>query len=163
MGGELTERERRRFERESLGFSIGQSRLTVTPLQLARLMACVANGGWLVTPHVASDDGQSILLDDAAGAALPQNRRVEGMDEASISAIREGLTAAVNDPAGTGYQSVRLSDLRIAGKTGTAEAAPGKPDHAWFAGWFPAEEPEYVVVTVLEHGGSGESGRTGGA
>jgi penicillin-binding protein 2 len=160
VGGELTERERRRFERESLGFSIGQSRLTVTPLQLARLMACVANGGWLVTPHVASDDGQSILLDDAAGAALPQNRRVEGMDEASIEAIREGLTAAVNDPAGTGYQSVRLSDLRIAGKTGTAEAAPGKPDHAWFAGWFPAEEPEYVVVTVLEHGGSG--GRAAG-
>jgi len=158
--GELTEREWRRFEREALGFSIGQSRLTVTPLQLARLMACIANGGWLVTPHIASDDGQSILLDDADGVSLPQNRRVEGIDEASIEAVREGLTAAVNDPTGTGYQSVRLRDLRIAGKTGTAEAAPGRPDHAWFAGWFPAEDPEYVVVTVLEHGGSG--GRAAG-
>lgn len=153
--GDVSERERRRFEREALGFSIGQSRLTVTPLQLARLMACVANGGWLVTPHVASDDGQSVLMDDAVVAPVPQTRRVEGVDEASLKAIREGLTAAVNDPTGTGYQTVRLPDLSIAGKTGTAEAAPGKPDHAWFAGWFPAEDPEYVVVTVLEHGGSG--------
>ncbi|MEY3174686.1 MAG: Penicillin-binding protein [Planctomycetota bacterium] len=158
--GPATERERRRFEREALGLSIGQSRLTVTPLQLARLTACVANGGWLVTPHIASDDGRSVLLEDAGVTALPERRRVAGIDDEKLRAIREGLTAAVNDPSGTGYRTVRLPNVRIAGKTGTAEAAPGKPDHAWFAGWFPAEEPEYVVVAVLEHGGSG--GRAAG-
>jgi len=152
---EISERDRRRFDRESLGFSIGQSRLTVTPLQMARLTACIANGGWLVTPHIASDDGRSMLLEDVSGSGLPQRRRVEGVDEAQLQAIREGLIAAVNDPIGTGYRGARLPDLRIAGKTGTAEAAPGKPDHAWFAGWFPAEQPEYVVIAVLEHGGSG--------
>jgi penicillin-binding protein 2 len=122
---------------------------------MARLTACIANGGWLVTPHIASDDGRSMLLEDASGSGLPQRRRVEGVDEAQLQAIREGLIAAVNDPIGTGYRGARLPGLRIAGKTGTAEAAPGKPDHAWFAGWFPAEQPEYVVVAVLEHGGSG--------
>lgn len=156
-GGEqqISERERKRFEREALGFSIGQSRLTVTPLQLARFTACIANGGWLVTPHIASEDGQSMLLEESAGARLPERRRVEGIDDEQLQAIREGLIAAVNDPIGTGYNTVRLPNLRIAGKTGTAEAAPGKPDHAWFAGWFPAEQPEFVVVAVLEHGGSG--------
>jgi penicillin-binding protein 2 len=43
----------------------------------------------------------------------------------------------------------------MAGKTGTAESAPGKPDHAWFAGFVPAKKPRYAVVVVLEHGGSG--------
>ncbi|MFM7055693.1 MAG: peptidoglycan D,D-transpeptidase FtsI family protein [Planctomycetota bacterium] len=152
---EVSERERRRFDREALGFSIGQSQLTVTPLQLARLTACIANGGWLVTPHIASDDGRSMLLEDASGTRIAERRRVEGVDDVQLQAIREGLIAAVNDPIGTGYRTARLPDLQIAGKTGTAEAAPGKPDHAWFAGWFPAEEPEYVVVAVLEHGGSG--------
>lgn len=152
---EISERERKRFERESLGFSIGQSRLTVTPLQLARFTACIANGGWLVTPHIVSEDGQSMLLEESGGARLPERRRVEGIDDEQLQAIREGLIAAVNDPIGTGYNTVRLPNLRIAGKTGTAEAAPGKPDHAWFAGWFPADQPEYVVVAVLEHGGSG--------
>jgi penicillin-binding protein 2 len=156
----LTDRERRRFEREALGLSIGQSRLTVTPLQLARLVAAVANGGWLVTPHVASEDGWSQQIDHAEAAPVLQRRRVEGITAEKLEAIQAGMDAAVNDPAGTAYKTVRLPHVRIAGKTGTAEAAPGKPDHAWFAGWFPAEAPEYVVVVVLEHGGSG--GRAAG-
>ena len=56
---------------------------------------------------------------------------------------------------GTGFKTVRLPGVTIAGKTGTAETAPGKPDHAWFVGYVPADDPRYVVVVVLEHGGSG--------
>lgn len=157
---EMSERHRRRFEREALGFSIGQSRLTVTPLQLARLLAVVANGGWLVTPHVASEDGPSMLAEQAVLSSLASRKRVDGMTDEELAAIRAGLDDAVNAPTGTGYRTVHLPHVRIAGKTGTAEAAPGKPDHAWFAGWFPASAPEYVVVVVLEHGGSG--GRAAG-
>jgi len=50
---------------------------------------------------------------------------------------------------------VSNSVVAIAGKTGTAETAPGKPDHAWFAGYAPADDPQIVIVVVLEHGGSG--------
>jgi penicillin-binding protein 2 len=113
-----------------------------------------------VTPHVASEDGWSQQIDHAEAAPVLQRRRVEGITAEKLEAIQAGMDAAVNDPAGTAYKTVRLPHVRIAGKTGTAEAAPGKPDHAWFAGWFPAEAPEYVVVVVLEHGGSG--GRAAG-
>jgi penicillin-binding protein 2 len=50
---------------------------------------------------------------------------------------------------------VHLAGPTAAGKTGTAEAGAGRADHAWFAGYFPAENPKYVVVVALEHGGSG--------
>jgi penicillin-binding protein 2 len=48
-----------------------------------------------------------------------------------------------------------MPGLSAAGKTGTAEAGAGRADHAWFAGYCPAENPRYVVVVTLEHGGSG--------
>ena len=61
----------------------------------------------------------------------------------------------MNDPRGTGYRTVRHSEIKIAGKTGTAEVGSTKPAHAWFAGYAPAENPQYVIVVVLENGGSG--------
>jgi penicillin-binding protein 2 len=151
-----SEAAQRRFRREALGLSIGQSRLTVTPVQMARLMAFVANNGWLVTPHVVSDDGvarQATELDDSPYRVT--RHRIPGVTDDTLAAVREGLLAAVEEPIGTGFRTIRLKDVQIAGKTGTAETSPGKPDHAWFAGYAPAANPRYVVVVVLEHGGSG--------
>ncbi len=147
---------RRRFEREALGLAIGQSRLTVTPVQMARLLAFVSNGGWLVTPQVVSDEGtarQAIEIDDSPFRA--SRRRVPGVTAETLTAVREGLSAAVEEPMGTGFGTVRVQGVAIAGKTGTAETTSGKPDHAWFVGYVPADKPRYVVVVVLEHGGSG--------
>ncbi|MBL8811357.1 MAG: hypothetical protein JNM43_14390, partial [Planctomycetaceae bacterium] len=146
----------RRFEREATGLSIGQSRLTTTPLQMARLMAFVANGGWLVTPRFVSHDEQSRHIQDNVTALTSEDRiRLPGITEEHLRAVRSGLIAAVEEPIGTGFKTIRVPGIRIAGKTGTAEAGPGKPDHAWFAGFFPADAPEYVIVVTLEHGGSG--------
>jgi penicillin-binding protein 2 len=61
----------------------------------------------------------------------------------------------VHDPHGTGYKSVRLDEVTVAGKTGTAEAGGNRPDHAWFAGYAPADHPRVAFAVVLEHGGSG--------
>ncbi len=146
----------RRFEREALGLSIGQSRLTVTPIQMARLLAFVANGGWLVTPHVVSDDGTARRTSDIDHSPYRVTRhRVPGIKTETLTAVRASLEAVVEEPAGTGFKTVRLPGITIAGKTGTAETAHGKPDHAWFTGYFPAEKPQYVIVVILEHGGSG--------
>ncbi|MFO0179611.1 MAG: penicillin-binding transpeptidase domain-containing protein [Planctomyces sp.] len=151
-----TETVRRRFAREALGFSIGQSRLTTTPLQIARLLAVVANRGWLVVPHVVSDEGAARHLKDAALTPWNSTRvRIPGLSVATLQAIHEGLVDGVSSPAGTAYRTVHLGGLSAAGKTGTAEAGAGRADHAWFAGYFPAENPKYVVVVALEHGGSG--------
>ncbi len=151
-----TESARRYHEREALGLSIGQSRLTVTPLQMARLLAFVANDGWLVTPHVVSEDGtarRASEIDDSPYRAT--RRRVPGVSSETLSAVRAGLLAAIEEPIGTGFRTVRLPGIRIAGKTGTAETSPNRPDHAWFTGYVPAENPRYVIIVVLEHGGSG--------
>jgi penicillin-binding protein 2 len=150
------EANQRRFEREALGLSIGQSRLTVTPIQMARLLAFVANDGWLVTPHVVSDDGTARRASDIDHSPYRVTRhRVPGITTETLTAVRASLEAVVEEPIGTGFKTVRLPGMSIAGKTGTAETAPGKPDHAWFTGYFPAEKPQYVIVVVLEHGGSG--------
>jgi penicillin-binding protein 2 len=153
---ELSESARRRLKREALGLAIGQSRLTVTPIQMARLLALVANDGWLVTPHVVSDEGTARSADEINDSPYRLTRkRVPGLDADLLTAIHDGLVAAVEEPIGTAYRTVRLPGIRTAGKTGTAETSPGKPDHAWFTGYAPADNPQYVIVVVLEHGGSG--------
>ena len=148
--------DQRRLAREALGLAIGQSSLTVTPLQMVRVMAAIANGGWLVTPHVVSADGMARTATDVDDR--PQDlsrRRISGLSEGTLHRIREGLKAVVQEPYGTGYKTVRLESVAIAGKTGTAETGPGKAAHAWFVGYVPAEKPQYAFVVVLEHGGSG--------
>ncbi len=146
----------RRFEREALGLSIGQSRLTVTPLQMARLLAYVANDGWLVTPHVVSDEGTARRASEIENSPYRATRhRIPGVSSETLNAVRAGLVSAIEEPIGTGFKTVRLPGVTIAGKTGTAETSPSKPDHAWFTGYVPAENPRYVIIVVLEHGGSG--------
>lgn len=143
---------------DTMGLAIGQSRLLVTPLQIARMMAAIANGGYLVTPHVVADDGPRIVGEDQIQTLSVRSRRqIPGLDRMSLNRVREGLQQVVEHPQGTGYKNVRLADIKIAGKTGTAEVGGGKPDHAWFAGFAPADRPEIGFVVVLEHGGSGSN------
>lgn len=149
------------FPGETLGMAIGQARLTVTPLQIARLMAAVANGGYLVTPHVVAGGGPAVVGNDELD--LSSRRRpqpIHGLTEGTLERVREGLRRVVEDQHGTGYKTVRLKSVSIAGKTGTAEVGAGGGDHAWFAGYVPADEPRYAFVVVLEHAGSG--GRAAG-
>jgi len=156
---------RRWYTGDTLGLAIGQSSLTTTPLQIARAMAAIANGGLLVTPHLATNGGAVRLdaenpLDSRPVFAHPDPIVIPGLHEETLAAIREGMVRVVHDPQGTAYKSVRLEDVTIAGKTGTAETGGGRGDHAWFAGFTPAENPRVAFVVVLEHGGSGS--RTAG-
>jgi penicillin-binding protein 2 len=129
---------------DTQALAIGQSELQVTPLQVARMMAAIANGGLLVTPHVVAQD-----------AALTVPEPIEGLQGTTLSAIRRGLERVVADPEGTAHQTVYLDTLPIAGKTGTAETGEGRADHAWFAGYAPADHPRIAFVVVLEHAGGG--------
>uniref|UniRef100_A0A7C4LNB4 Penicillin-binding protein 2 n=1 Tax=Schlesneria paludicola TaxID=360056 RepID=A0A7C4LNB4_9PLAN len=152
---------RRWYAGDTLGLAIGQSSLTVTPLQVARLMAAIANDGELVTPHLVASAGPvaisaaTAVLETRPQFAHPEPVPISGLHQNTLAAIRAGLHRVVHDPEGTGYHSVRLADVPIAGKTGTAEVGGGLPDHAWFAGYLPADQPRIALVVVLEHGGSG--------
>jgi penicillin-binding protein 2 len=124
-----------------LNLSIGQGRLIVTPLQVARLMAAVANGGELVTPRLQL-------------TAPPGPTRPVGFSEKTLEVLRAGLFKVVNERGGTGYSRVRSDKIVIAGKTGTAQAG-SKGDHAWFGGFAPYHEPRVSFAVVIEYGGHG--------
>jgi penicillin-binding protein 2 len=132
--------------------SIGQGDLEVTPLQIARLYALIANGGTLVQPHVgASVYGQDGTMREKLESAPGEKVAV---DPYVLATIRKGLEGVTQDPDGTAYTAFKGFPVLVAGKTGTAEKL-GKRDFAWFAGYAPANNPRLVVVCVIEQGGFG--------
>ena len=138
---------------ETMQLAIGQGPVTATPLQIVRMMAAIANGGSLVTPHVVSGHGP-----DAAALATradPRTTRIANLSPRTLAIVQNGLRRVVEDPLGTGYKRIRLPEMAIAGKTGTAEVGGDLEDHAWFAGYGPADRPRLAFVVVLEHAGSG--------
>ena len=138
---------------ETMQLAIGQGPITATPLQVVRMMAAIANGGSLVTPHVVSDLGPD--PEALATRAEPRTTPIPGLSKRVLDTVRTGLQRVVEDPRGTGYKRVRLPGIAIAGKTGTAEVGGDLEDHAWFAGYVPARRPRVAFVVVLEHAGSG--------
>jgi penicillin-binding protein 2 len=150
--------------------AIGQGSLTATPLQVLRMMAAVANGGRLVAPrirgHGAEIRGQGIVVSGewlvasksaihhppSAISSNPQSL-IPNSSPHTLQVIRDGLRRVVADPKGTAHATVYLDSTAIAGKTGTAETGDGRPSHAWFAGYAPADDPKWAFVVVLEHAG----------
>ena len=141
---------------DTLNMSIGQGAVLVTPMQVARMMSAVANGGVLWKPRVV----QRIERPEK-GVVFRDPGHVNGHVELSPvvwAMIRDGLWAVVND-GGTGGQA-RIPGLDVAGKTGTAQTVANSKsekgqDHAWFAAFAPAKAPEVVVVVLVERGGHG--------
>jgi penicillin-binding protein 2 len=156
QAGRLPAARPKRDERrigETLQLSIGQADLTVTPLQMARMMAAIANGGTLVMPHFAESTGPSEESEAALSAF--ESQAIPELSSRTLAWVRRGLEQVVANPKGTGYKTVRHEIVSIAGKTGTAEPGGGRPDHAWFAGYVPADRPKIAFAVVLEHAGSG--------
>jgi penicillin-binding protein 2 len=159
--GDAVERPQARRNRsggDAMQLAIGQARLTATPLQIARFMAAVGNGGKLVTPRLVDSAGPAMIGDRSARDDSPADldtRPIPELSPRTLEWVRMGLAQVVADRHGTGYKTVRLNEITIAGKTGTAEPGGGKPDHAWFAGYVPAERPKIAFVIVLENAGSG--------
>jgi penicillin-binding protein 2 len=159
---------------ELIQLSIGQKDLTVTPLQMARFYALLANGGKLVTPYVVS----AVQQQGARGAApvtlqtfAPKAPLPLGLDPAAVEAVRDGLYAATHASSGTSVGVFGSFPVPISGKTGTAEKVvqlPGyPPDHlesqAWWCGWGPSDggfvdnRPPLVVCALIENGGHGST------
>lgn len=129
---------------ETLQMGIGQSALTITPMQTACVAAAIANGGQLVHPR---------LLLDVGGLARPVNVPVSlGLHAGTVAAVDRGLRQVVE----TGTARQLDPTMQIAGKTGTAQNHDGSGiDHAWFAGYAPDGHPAIAVAVLVEHGGHG--------
>ena len=126
--------------------SIGQSVVQITPLQLARAYAVFANGGWLVTPHLAQGD---------INWRSARYRQKVDMQPSTLQTIREGLRKVVE--AGTGAALNGPGIPPAAGKTGTAEDSTGGPDHAWFGSYAPYPNGEIVVGAFAQNTPGGGS------
>ncbi|PIQ82640.1 MAG: penicillin-binding protein 2 [Candidatus Omnitrophica bacterium CG11_big_fil_rev_8_21_14_0_20_64_10] len=125
-----------------VSYGIGQGPLQVTPLQMLMAVGMVGTGSQLPPPHL------SLELKPPASkggrVVLKENR---------VIPVRIGLSRVVNSPTGTG-RLVRDESVRLAGKTGTAQATGGPP-HAWFCGYAPDRSPKVAFIVFLEHGGQG--------
>ncbi|MFA5095715.1 MAG: penicillin-binding protein 2 [Candidatus Omnitrophota bacterium] len=135
------------YDGDTANLSIGQGEVLVTPLQVARMTAVLANGGYLVDPYIVK------FIDGKDVSRYHERSEKVNLKKNTIEKIREGMRSAVSDPTGTANALSGLG-LAIAGKTGTAQAPPGQP-HAWFCGFFPYESPRFVICVLLEHGGPG--------
>jgi len=126
---------------DTVNMSIGQGFTLATPLQVAVMFAVPANGGYRVNPHLLNTEGNK-----------EQWQVSMNLKPSTVKILRQGLRAVVAGGTGT---AVRVPNLPpAAGKSGTAEAPPGK-SHAWFGAFAPYDNPEIVVVAFAEHSGGG--------
>jgi penicillin-binding protein 2 len=146
---------------DSITLAIGQGNLLVTPLQMTRLYAAIANGGKLVTPHVLMDV-ENANRTIVPTTAPPAPRLIPGLDPAYVKDVQEGLLMGTHDTFGTSYGVFGNFPVPIAGKTGTAEKVvtpvPGythNESQSWWCGYGPANDPKLVVCAVIENGGEG--------
>jgi penicillin-binding protein 2 len=137
---------------DSVNLAIGQGNLETTPLQAAVAYAAIANGGYLVTPHlgvkVLNAQGQLVRR-------LPYRRpRRLGISQDTLSVVQNALHEAATTPNGTSYATFGGYKVPVAGKTGTAQVF-GQDDYAWYCSYAPANDPKYVVVVMIQQGGHG--------
>ncbi|MFA4872206.1 MAG: penicillin-binding protein 2 [Patescibacteria group bacterium] len=139
--------------------SIGQGDLLVTPLQVNSYNSIIANGGILYRPHLVKAEIQPASTQrgepDRSQKLLPiEIIRKNMVDLKNIEVVRQGMRQAVT------YGSARnLNDLpvEVAGKTGTAQWNSVKPNHAWFNGFAPFNNPTFSITVLVEEGGEGSS------
>jgi len=140
--------------------SIGQGDTQVTPLQMAQAMAIVANGGTFYQARLVQ---QVQTLDNQIVTAYQvRAKKTLDLSPATLDELRTGMINAVNGAGGTGH-GASLDNVEVAGKTGTAQWGPKNKERtaAWFAGFMPADQPQYAFAALYEgdvgskvHGGS---------
>jgi len=134
-----------------LNLVIGQGDILVTPLQMAVFTSVIANGGIYYQPRIVKyrEDPKTHELSDypIVGNAIP------GIEPETYRIVKQGMVLVVEGEHGTG-RGCRLPNVRIAGKTGTAENPHGE-DHAWFIGFAPVNNPTVAFAILVENGGTG--------
>ena len=148
---------RKWYAGETISVSIGQGAVAVTPLQLASAIGGIAMGGMWKTPHLVRD------------ATHPVAFRKADFNPDNVAKVISGMFGVVNEGGGTGGKA-RLQNVAVCGKTGSAQVASNElvkslkgntrlaelKDNAWFEGFAPRDNPEIVVVALLQGGMHGD-------
>jgi penicillin-binding protein 2 len=156
-------------ERWSSGYtanvSIGQGSVEASPVQMAMVVATIANRGISFSPklvhRVVDQEGNDVKDEDQRLVVSPQpqmraNLRDAGITVDQIELIRRGMWKVVNEPGGTGKKA-QVKGVEVAGKTGTAQFWRGnvKDNHTWFICFAPYQEPKYAICVMVQGAKSG--------
>lgn len=148
---------------DTLNAAIGQGDNSFTPVQVAKYIAMVTNGGHdidvTLIKKIIKADGTEIdkteidnFINEKLGTK-PQKKEDMNISQETISAVLEGMKSVTTETGGTAYSVFKNFNIEVGGKTGSAEA--GKNVNAWFAGFAPYDNPEIAVVVFVENGGHG--------
>jgi penicillin-binding protein 2 len=121
---------------EELFLAIGQGANTQTVVNMARFYTALATDGHAAQPSIAVGD--------------PVRHRIFNLTPEQTQALRDAMTAVVSGAGTAGSAAIR--NVSFAGKTGTAQNPPPAPDHGWFVGFAPTDEPKIVIAVFIEFG-----------
>lgn len=151
-----------------LNASIGQGDNNFTPMQIAKYISSIANGGNVVKPtiikSILNSDGSEVSRDEITqytNEKLGYSDTDDGItiSQESVNVAKEGMRMAASEAGGTAYNIFKGFNQEVAGKTGSAEAGKDKNGNdlvnAWFVCFAPYEKPEVAVVVMIENGGHG--------
>jgi penicillin-binding protein 2 len=137
---------------DNVNLAVGQGDVQVTPLQLARAYAALANDGTLVTPHVG---GRIVDIHGRTVRRIqPAPRRHLHISDQTRNVILGGMHRAADEAGGTSYAVMGSLPIPVAGKTGTAQR-DGQQDQSWYGVIAPYDNPQIVVTVTVERGGFG--------
>ena len=136
--------------------AIGQYEVRVTPLQVAMVSAAIANEGVVMRPYLIN---QVLSADLQTLDRTAPERLGTAVSPQTADTLTQMLTSVVDQGTGT---PAKIAGVKVAGKTGTAEQGNGKPPHAWFTAFAPADDPKVAVAVVVEDGGNAGNEAAGG-
>lgn len=153
---------------ETLISAIGQGDNNYTPMQIAKYISTIANGGTLVEPtiikSIVKSNGEEVSKEEVE-KYVNEKLVIEESDDGiqisdeSINVAKEGMRMATSEAGGTAYSIFKNFPVEVAGKTGSAEAGTDENNNdivdAWFVCFAPYEKPEVAVVVLIENGGHG--------
>ena len=147
----------------TLNAAIGQGDNSFTPLQIAKYIAMITNGGHdidiTLIKEITKADGTTVdkteiqeYINNRLGIKNEEKDELE-ISEETIKTVMEGMKSVTTETGGTAYSVFKGFEIEVGGKTGSAEA--GKNVHGWFTGFAPYDDPEIAVVVTVENGGHG--------
>ncbi len=154
---------------DTINASIGQGYNRFTPLQMAKYISMIANGGndidVSIVKSIKNADGTEVtreeidkFVEEKLGIKNEEKENINIKQE-YIKAVKEGMKSVTSDTSGTAYVRFKNFDIEVGGKTGSAEAGRDKNGkdivNAWFAAFAPYNDPEIAVVVMVENGGHG--------
>jgi penicillin-binding protein 2 len=133
-----------------ISLAIGQGEMDATPLQIANIMAIIANKGYYVRPHLVKAIGKNRVIKKEY-----IEKHYVGIDARHFEPVIDGMQEAVNSPWGTAIGS-RIDNIIMCGKTGTVQNPRGK-NHSVFIGFAPRDNPKIAIAVIVENAGFGSA------